>query len=416
VVFSQHCASAERIYLQKTICNISLLYQVLSNTVVLNNERMISQERSQEQFAQMVGERVALARKEAGLTQAELSKRLGFKDRQILSNIESGKRKVSSDELLKLMESLGRELRFFTDPLRLAGEGAFSWRAPQAEAELLDEFEERAGEWVATYRFFCRISGERFSPITPQLALTAKSSFEDAQLAAEALVVEWELGRQPILELRRKVEEELGVLVLSIAAPSGISGAACQLPQFNTILINRNEPEGRRNFDFAHELFHVLTWDRLPPRRIDGVPATKYKDKRVENLADNFAGALLMPRDSLAREWKIREELEIHDRLNDIAGVFFVTSVAVKWRCRALDLLCDADLVGIDDGRLTWNGRTNGEQRVPSLFSESFVRRLQWALDNGALSVRRAARILGLSIYEMRQLIEEYDLPVPFDL
>ena len=53
---------------------------------------MNTQEQSQEQFAQTVGERVAMARKAAGLTQAQLSEKLWFKDRQILSNIEAGSR------------------------------------------------------------------------------------------------------------------------------------------------------------------------------------------------------------------------------------------------------------------------------------------------------------------------------------
>jgi uncharacterized protein DUF955 len=40
--------------------------------------------------------------------------------------------------------------------------------------------------------------------------------------------------------------------------PEGISGVACQLQAGDAILINRQENEGRRNFDLAHEIFHVL--------------------------------------------------------------------------------------------------------------------------------------------------------------
>ena len=38
-----------------------------------------------------------------------------------------------------------------------------------------------------------------------------------------------------------------------------------------TILVNRHEPRGRRSFDLAHELFHVLTWDAMPPERIESL-------------------------------------------------------------------------------------------------------------------------------------------------
>jgi transcriptional regulator with XRE-family HTH domain len=96
----------------------------------------------QRSFHVMVGQRIKAARKALGMTQQDLSQQIGFKDRQILSNIESGLRKLSSSELLTLMKALKKDLEYFTDPLRLVGEGAFCWRA-EAEAGVLDAFEEK---------------------------------------------------------------------------------------------------------------------------------------------------------------------------------------------------------------------------------------------------------------------------------
>ena len=76
-------------------------------------------------FNRMVGERIKAARESIGLNQKELSQRLGFNDRQTLSTIENGTRKVSSAELLSLMKILLKDLEYFTDPFRLVGEGAF---------------------------------------------------------------------------------------------------------------------------------------------------------------------------------------------------------------------------------------------------------------------------------------------------
>jgi len=40
------------------------------------------------------------------------------------------------------------------DSFRLVGEAAFSWRADKrATTEQLGKFEERAGRWIATYRW-----------------------------------------------------------------------------------------------------------------------------------------------------------------------------------------------------------------------------------------------------------------------
>ena len=49
--------------------------------------------------------------------------------------------------------------------------------------------------------------------------------------------------------------------------------AACRLPELDVVLINRREVEGRRHFDLAHELFHILTWDAMPPEHSEAMAA-----------------------------------------------------------------------------------------------------------------------------------------------
>ncbi|HEY9476624.1 MAG TPA: helix-turn-helix transcriptional regulator [Mycobacteriales bacterium] len=54
-----------------------------------------------------IGERVAEARRAAGLSQADLAGRVGM-DRTALVRVEAGERKVSALELMRLAEQLGR--------------------------------------------------------------------------------------------------------------------------------------------------------------------------------------------------------------------------------------------------------------------------------------------------------------------
>ena len=77
---------------------------------------------------------------------------LGIKDRQTISAIETGQRRMSVDELLTVAEKLDVPVDYFTDPFRLEGEGQFSWRSSGAELPELREWEGRAGSWVALYR------------------------------------------------------------------------------------------------------------------------------------------------------------------------------------------------------------------------------------------------------------------------
>lgn len=370
-------------------------------------------------MSELIHRRLKVAREKAGFTQVELSEKLGFKDRQTLAAIESGQRKISAEELLRAIKVLGLDLEYFTDSFRLAGEGRFSWRTREsAPNKLLKEFEERAGRWIATWRRLGELQGAKPSALQPTLPLSERSSFEQAQAAAESLVEEWKLGDVPATALEIAIRK-LGTLVLYVDAPPSISGAACQVPGANAILINRKEPEGRRHFDLAHELFHIFTWEQMPPEHAEIVEFLyqgKGKQKRIEQLSNNFAAALLMPERVLLPRWQARGGQEIHRWLNSTASDFLVTAKALKWRLTNLGWLTKSDLPKINDAKLTFNGRPKDQQSLPGFFSAEFVKRLHTGLAKGQLSVRRAAEILDLTIEALAKLFREHKLSVPFDL
>jgi len=272
----------------------------------------------------LIGKRVSYARKQLGLNQEELSKSLGFKDRQILSNIENGNRGVSVEELIKIMKITGKNLEFFTDSFSVAGEAEFSFRA-NADEPTLNEFQEKAEKILGTYKRLSELNNDNFSYLSKKLRITEKSSFEDALNAGEMVSEELCLGDIPSKNLRNKIEDVLNILLLYLDIPQDISGAACRLQNFDSILINRNETLGRINFDISHELFHILTWENMRPNRID-----EKTNSRCEQLANKFASAFLMPEKSLKIEWERRNRLEINKRLNATATFFNVTIFVFK--------------------------------------------------------------------------------------
>jgi Zn-dependent peptidase ImmA (M78 family)/DNA-binding XRE family transcriptional regulator len=368
-------------------------------------------------MTELISRRLKFAREKLGLTQAQLSAKLGFKDRQTVAAIEAGQRKLSAEELVRAMQVLGVNLDYFTDPFRLVGEGRFSWRTvKEATPSLLDAFEEKAGCWIALYRKLGEGTATGPSLLQPRLLLTEKSTYEEAREAAEALGREWDLGEVPAIRLPGRVRDKLGAVVLYVDAPKSISGAACQVPGLNAILINRKEPEGRRHYDLAHEIFHLLTWEQMPPEHREGDIPRGGKGRRVEQLADNFASALLIPERPLAPRWQARGQADIHNWLNATATELMVTAVTLKWRLVQLGRLSKADLLDIYDNRLTANGRPDHPLPQPKLLSDEFVQRLHGALAKGALSVRRAASVLEMTIEDLADLFKDYGLPVPFDL
>ena len=248
------------------------------------------------------------------------------------------------------------------------------------------------------------------------LGLTKLSSFEEARDAGERFVAEFDLGPVPGLRLAEVMEDRLGILVLLVDADEGISGAACRLPDLDTVLIARGEVRGRRNFDLAHELFHILTWDAMPPAHVED--AVDFGGNRVEQLANDFATALLMPRDSLVplEDWTSLDMEALCRRLNATAEELRVTSSALRWRLAALGALTRKRARDVPEGALRNNGQARPMDRLPALFSRDFAEVLAAGIDGGHISVRRVGELIGLMIEGLQELFEAHGVEHAIDL
>ncbi len=336
-----------------------------------------------------------------------MAKLLGFKDHQIVSNIERGERKVSSDELINLMNILAKPLEYFTDPFLITQEKVFSWRVSQeAEAKVPAEYEEKAKKLIASYREFSRMLGHRISVLSQKLQITNHSTYEDIEEIAEFLVDEWGLSDVPYDNLRIVLEEKLHIPVLYVDAPKNISGASCKLDDLNCILINKNEPIGRQSFNLAHELFHLLTWDIFPPKNIDQVQ-TESKPKG-EILADKFAAALLMPKKSILQYYKsLNAEESLMKRLESVAGHYHVSISAAYWQLVSLKQI---QRLPIEDYKTFIKNHFVDTAPRPSLYSKNFVEILNEVIHKGMVSVKKVTSLLECSQKDLEDLFKSYNL------
>jgi transcriptional regulator with XRE-family HTH domain len=364
---------------------------------------------------QLIGARIKALREERGLSQDALARMFGFKDRQTVSAIETGERRVSAEELILAVEKLGASLDYFTDPFLLAGEGRFSWRQTDVGAARLGAYERMAGRWIAAFRAIAPRVGRPAPLLRRSLGLDRRSTFEEAMEAGERFAASFDLGARPAARLAEVMERELGVLVLMVEALPGISGAACRLPELDVVLINRREIAGRRHFDLAHQLFHMLTWDAMPPEHAEA--ASETGGARVEQLANSFAGAVLMPKTALpAVEAGAPDESALIGTLNATADRLSVTASALKWRMAALGLISRKQARAIPDAALRHNGRKAAPQvEPPPLFSRPFMEVLALALDGGRISVRRAAGLLDLTIEDLAEAFAAQGIQPPFE-
>lgn len=361
--------------------------------------------------------RLISLRKRHGFTQDVVTEALGFSDRQTLSDIELGKRLIAPAELARAARLFDVSIDYFTDPLELAGEACFSWRQTSDDAAGLSDFEARASRWIATWRHLRRLQDASVNSLQIRVGLNEKSSYEEAAGEGEAISSALELGEVPACSLAGVLEERLDTLVLFVDAGPGISGAACQLGALNAILINRNESEGRRAFDLGHELFHVLTWQQFPPAHIDASSLLSPKQKRIEKLADHFSAGLLMPRQSIesfvTRVPVPRSPDELVEWIREGAERMHVSGQAFKWRLVALGYLPKASADRIPDSALRVEAKASD---APARFSRNFIGLVGWGIEQGHLSIRRAADAIGTSVDELAELFSEHGLRTPFDL
>jgi Zn-dependent peptidase ImmA (M78 family)/DNA-binding XRE family transcriptional regulator len=368
-------------------------------------------------MAASIGSRIRVLREKRGQSQDEVARLFGFKDRQTLSAIETGERKVSAEELVRAVQLFGVQLDYFTDPFLLAGEGAFSWRQSGVRPAALADYEIDAGRLVAAFRALGPQVGREAPLLRHSLGLNRQSRLDEAAAAGERLAREFELGDVPAARLAEVMERALGILVLMVDTVDGVSGAACRLPELDVVLINRREPPGRRHFDLAHEAFHLLTWDAMPPEHVEEI-APKSRT-RVEQLADRFASAVLMPAAVLGRfgDWEALKDDDLIARLNTTADALQVSASALRWRLVSLGRLEKSVGSRIPEDKLRHNGRTKpAKEPLPPLFSKGFIEVVARAIDQGRVAVRRISYLLGLSIDDLADLFRTYEIEAPFAL
>ena len=166
---------------------------------------------------------------------------------------------------------------------------------------------------------------------TPQAITPAKPESPNSspvQMAPEFWLTFW-----PELALLRVVEEICKIKVFHIAfEPSG--SAACTLDATfgAAILLNAKNVRRRRNFDLAHELFHLLTWKSF---RRPGEESFTEASAHEEKLATCFARNLLMPQEPLriAINSQLGSKTTLtFDDLFEVARQFDVSVDALLWQ------------------------------------------------------------------------------------
>jgi len=353
-----------------------------------------------------VDKRLRYAREKLGLSLRQVQERTGI-GQSSLSEYESGKRAPRLSQLQALARLYRRSISFFLGEGDILRE-AMLWRQrPDAES---------ASEIQATFRRLCEQyhnlevwCDEHRRCLLPQAEGNAASfRYSDAECLAKQVRSALELGDRPGQSLLRVLEEVCGLKVFHLPfEPTG--SAACTVGQIYgpAILLNARAVHWRRNFDLAHELFHILTWSIF--RGVaEGDEATP--DGREEQFATCFAGNLLMPEETVkqAIAARTRKGKVAFKDLFDIARQFDVSVEAILWRMKFLFNRTEEETHS-DINRYQAVGRigeADRERDDPPARPARFWALALKAFSKGDISKGVLAEYLGISRQAVMRLVE----------
>ena len=355
-----------------------------------------------------LGDRIKMFRKRLNLTQKDLANKMGFNSPETLSQIERGDRELKAWELVQIAKLLSLNLNDLLNIEDLQERPVVLWRAePETDKE---SKESKFIKHCEDYAMLETLSGGRTAEQFPQKQISPDDiSYETARRLASEIRREFNLGDRPARELIKILEEGFGVKIWYFDMEEG-SAASTIGPFGPAILMNLNEAPWRRNYNFAHEIFHLITWNSLPPSLIKNSPDLWDK---LEKIANVFASCILLPNDVVTVEFEknIDKKSITYIDLIGMARKFDVSTEALLFSLLNLKLLDKNTVDNILKDQLF--REIDRSTMAPSWwrppeFPERFVRLAFVAYKKGKLSKAKLAEMLDTSLIDLSKILQEY--------
>jgi Zn-dependent peptidase ImmA (M78 family)/transcriptional regulator with XRE-family HTH domain len=252
-----------------------------------------------------VGSRIAALREARGMTGAQLGAVIGLTKSQI-SKIENGTRNLDVSEVALVADALGVTL---AEILGVERKGGLALAArvmnELTEAEALParrrvrqvlEAESALADAVGLLPARPSEAGSAvIARARAETRSTGSPASQGARLAAEAREA-LGLGRAPIADLGALCERHFGLAVLAWPTGQAVSGLCAHGDGVALSFVSTSFPLGHQRFTAAHELAHHILGD---PREVIVEGDLFAVNTPVEQRANAFAAALLMPADGL---------------------------------------------------------------------------------------------------------------------
>jgi len=315
-----------------------------------------------------------------------------------LSICEVRNREPRVAELRLMAECYHKPLSFFLseeEPEALV----VLWRQRPASPDA-SELEAELERLASQYQFLERVVGSATLarlPFPEELAGICPEEFDygTAEILAHHVGRWLGLGECPARAFLEVIEGILKVKVFHLEfEPSG--SAACTLSeQYGpVILLNARNSRRRRNFDLAHELFHLLTWTLFRSKSWQARCSTDQEEK----WANCFARNLLVPREAVLRWFTLQKSAIVPHRIAFAADYLDVSVEAFVWQMKwVLGLADDEAEKLIREAKAVEKILRQPDQESPPRRPRRFQELALEALRQGLISVGRFAELMGIS-------------------
>ena len=374
--------------------------------------------------------RLRSARKAAGLSQEGVAAETGLPQPSI-SAIESGKRNLSTLELVKFAELYKKPVDYFVtldfkeesksfEPLLAAR------RLLDSDRAVIDDFRGFCRDYADLEQFVLgkvnvlRVFEEMSIPKTRREALELGTRY------AASLRSMFNLGSEPMYDVRLFLDA-IGIKVIKrrLNTPT-LTGIYVYSSEFgHCVLVNRSGNRQVDRFSLAHTLCHaLLDWQSMSAEQNFCTCSNWLNDSLREYRANIFALNLLMPRETVERVWS-RMRTQKTPSLFDVVAIaryFGVDYESTLQRLLLMDVITEKnrtslrrDLASSGDDIDALLGYTHSEVRISG--EESYPDRyLKLAFDAfrlGLVPPGRLAKYLGKNIYETAVLTEKVRISNP---
>ena len=283
----------------------------------------------------IIGEKLKTARILAGYTLSELADILGT-TKQALSQYENNDTEPKFDIYLKLLKTLQCKNEFLTTPYKFSFETQNTFFRASAAADAIEKRnqEVKTDLVLYLYEFLCEYLE------LPKLNLPDLDNDLSIEEKANQLRNYWKIYNKPIKNIINVLEHN-GIVVSSFNPLYGrlnykIDGYTQQVRiknnrLFCVIVEDYKESWVRKNFSLAHELGHIILHNSYNYSEL-----SKSEQNQLENEANLFASAFLLPKDEFIEDMKSVRSLNDFVRLKQ---KWFVSIGAMLIRAKQLGII-----------------------------------------------------------------------------